>query len=1035
MTPPRPALLAAAVQALLLVGPAGPTARAQGEAVRRLARIEFQGGSEDDHRFAEAALGLRPGVPIDETQLAQALAAVRMTDRFREARGQLKDSPTGVVAHIELVPIPAFKGWTLSGVLPIPLKKDLFPGLRKGMRIGELRMEQFRQNAELRLRESGYPRARMSARLEDDPARIRFELEPGMPDLVQTLRFEGDGGIYGSEKLLRLLKAEPRRTLWTQEFRREALARIRQRFMKDKRFQGQAELSFREDGILLLKADPGPVVRLASEGPGLGFKSLKDLVPLARSERYSPELLEAGARSIVRHLRSKGYLDAEVTHRMEVVKGSPERPEEVKVIYVLVPGERSIAAKVRFERNQEISSKELERVAELPSSWMGLFPTRWTTELIGAVEERIKNHYRSRGYADISLRKLPVQREDGKGTLVFQVKEGSQRFLEALELEVPADPAFKAWYLAESLAFVFADQPRLIALDSERIRRFRSERPGMTNLQGTLQELDAKGNPALRKFRFSFSRPLPLLKNDLAQALNVLRQRVASLGALRPQQKLRLEAGAEGTVAYIEVPTQPLSMVRRLVVQGSDATRARAVLREATLNPGDALDPDRLTKAQAQVGNLGAFEQVDLLPMGEAEDATPRQPWQDGDLLLKVAERSPWIFSSGFGYDKSQGYHLDLGAQRLNVGGMGRTLDFGIRAGDASIRNPTLRKWFPTGEFTRSVDMYRVGYTDPWFAPGILESWLPDRTQLVTEGAYIEEQRSVYLLRRRRLQAGFEWDMNAGLLLQTGYRFERSEVRALPGSTILDTDFEDFTRMKTRAIISAPYVQVIRDRRDNRLDPSSGSFSAARFEFANQVFGTSSNSSFVKLDLRQQWNWPLGYKASRGVVSLGIRAGLARPTASSAENFPLSERFFAGGPGTHRGVEPDMLGAVRNVELSLADVPGSSRIQTIPLGGQGLALVNLEYRFPVYGKTFWGEFFVDSGQVYARLSPPPRSPIDPAPFPPFRTALGVGLIFKIGMPIKLEYAADLKRILGRPRAPLERETQLKSLLVSAGFQF
>jgi outer membrane protein assembly factor BamA len=1031
MLHPRPAILAVAAQALLLVGSSGPIAWAQEGVVRKLVRIEFQGGSEDDHRFSEAALGFRPGMSIDEGQLAQGLSAVRMTDRFRDVRGRLEGSPSGVVVRIELVPIPALKGWTVAGSLPVPVKKDLLPGLRKGMRIGNLRLEQFRLNAEVRLREAGYPRAKVVARREG-PARIRFELDPGTPDLIQGFRFEGNSGVYGTAKLLKLLKAEPRRTLWTQEFRREALARIRQRFMKDKRFQGQAELSFREDGVLLLKADPGPVVRLASEGKGLGFKSLKDLVPLARSDRYSPELLEAGARSIIRYLRAKGYLDAEVTHRTEVVKGTPENPEEIRVIYVLVPGERLDAARVRFERNQEIPSEELEKVADLPSTWMGLFPTPWTTDLIGAVEERIKGHYRSQGYADFNLRKLPLEREDGKGTLVIQVKEGNRRFLEALTLEVPADPSFKAWYLAESLTFSFADRPMLIALDSERVRRFQSDRPGMKGLQGTLQELEATDNPGVRRFRFRFNRPLPLLKNDLAQAVSALRQRVASLGALQPQQKLRLEPGAEGTIACFEVPSQPLATVRRLVVQGSDATRARAVLRETRLDPGAPMDPDRLSKAQAQLGSLGSFEQMDLLPLSEAEGTTAMPPWQDGDLLLKVGERSPWVFSSGFGYDKSQGYHLDLGAQRLNLGGMGRTLDFGIRAGDASFRNSTLRKWFPTGEYTRSVDSYRVGYTDPWFAPGFLEHWLPDRTQLVAEGAYLEERRSVYLLRRRRFLSGFEWDLSGGLLLQTGYRFERSEVNPLPGSGILDSDLEKISRMKGRAIISGPYVQAVRDRRDNRLDPTSGSFSVARFEFANQVFGTSSNSSFVKLDIRQQWNWALGYKAARGVVSLGLRAGVAKPTAASAEDLPLSERFFGGGPGTHRGVEPDFLGATAVVHSNGTNSPLT---QTIPLGGQGLLLANLEYRFPTWWPTVWGEVFVDSGQVYSRLNPPTRLDGDPAPFPAFRTALGVGLILKIGMPIKLEYAADLKRIFGRTRTEQERETQLKSLLVSAGFQF
>jgi len=1035
----RPAFTAAAAQALILVGSLGPAAWAQGGAVRRLMRVEIQGGSEDDKRFAEAALGLRSGAAVDDEQLALGLTAVRMTDRFLDLQGRLEGSSAGVVARVVVVPVPGLRGWSVGGALPVAVKKDLFPGLRKGMHLGALRLEQFRQNAESRLRESGYPKARVSARREEDPARIRFDLQPDVPDLVRVLRFEGNEGAYGAGKLLKLLKAEPGRTLWTQEFRREALARVRQRFMKDKRFQGQAELVFGDDGGLVLKADPGPVVRLASEGKGLGFKSLKDLVPLARSERYSPELLEAGARSIVRHLRSKGYLDAEVSHRTEVMKGSAEHPEEIRVTYVLAPGDRLVASSVRFERNQEISSAELEKAAELPSSWQGLFPTRWTTELIGAVEERIKNHYRSRGYADISLRKLPLEQKDGKGTLVFQVREGSRRFLEALVLEVPADPAFKAWYLAECLTFAFADQPRLVALDSERVRRFRSERPGLKDIQGILQELESEVTPGTRKFRFSFNRPIPLLKNDLAQVLSALRQRVAALGALRPQQKLKLEAGAEGTLAFIEVPAQPLATVRRLVVQGSDATKARAVLREAQLEPGVPMDPDRLSKAQAQVGNLGGFEQVDLLSLGDAGEETPAFAWKEGDLLLKVSERSPWVFSSGFGYDKSQGYHFDLGAQRLNVGGMGRTLDFGVRAGDASIRNPTLRKWFPTGEFTRSVDMYRVGYTDPWFSPGLLGSWLPDRTQLVAEGAYIEEQRSAYLLRRRRAQAGLEWELKSGFMLQAGYRFERSEVRALPDSGIRDEELAVTARIPGRTIISAPYVQIVRDRRDNRLDPISGSFSAARFEFANQAFGTSSNSSFVKLDFRQQWNWALGYKASHGVVSLGLRAGMARPTASSAEDLPLSERFFAGGPGTHRGVEPDMLGTIVDVPLrggppsytQLTDEAGNPRFQSVPLGGQGLLLMNLEYRFPVYGQVFWGEVFVDSGQVYQSLRDIGQSPR----FPPFRTALGVGVIFKIGLPIKLEYAADLKRILGRPRTQLEQDTQLKSLLVSAGFQF
>jgi outer membrane protein assembly factor BamA len=218
------------------------------------------------------------------------------------------------------------------------------------------------------------------------------------------------------------------------------------------------------------------------------------------------------------------------------------------------------------------------------------------------------------------------------------------------------------------------------------------------------------------------------------------------------------------------------------------------------------------------------------------------------------------------------------------------------------------------------------------------------------------------------------------------------------------------------------------DRRDKPYDPTQGTFFLGRLELANQVFGTSINSSFVKLDLRHQWNWPLGFHAEYGVLMANVRLGVARPTAKSAQDLPLSERFYGGGSFTVRGVEPDMLGDVQRVDAS-----GNPLVQPIPLGGQALAVVNLEYRFPLFGwSSVWMEFFVDSGQVYRSLMPDAGAV---APFPPLRTTVGTGLILKLGIPLKLEYAADWKRILGRPRSQNEQETQLKSLLISAGFQF
>lgn len=1041
----RPALLALAVPLLQAQAPSAP---GPGPAGRPLLRVEATGCSADDQRYVLAALGLSPGQALDEAVLAHALAALRLTDRFRRVDAVRQGEPGGEVLRVDVEPWPPLAGWELRGDLPPKMRAQAPWSLRKGQRLGEHRCEAQRAALEAWLRARGYPAATVTAERNPEDTQVVFHAVPGTPELVRRILVEGDPAPYRVDQLMELLHLKAGQDLWTEGLRREALSRVRKRFIKDRRFFGTADLAWSPDGSLTLRVAPGPVVRLAGEGSGfgahrlifqgLGWTRLKDLVPLARAERYSPELLDEGARRITRTLRDRGYLDVAVSHRTEVLKGTAEAPQEVRVVYRIDRGPRLVLKAVRASKAQELDPDTLREATALPPSLPPLQTNHATPALLGAMEDRLLNAYRARGYTDVRIGKPVLERDGRDVTLILDVREGTRRALESVVLDVPDLPGWNPWELADQLPLAAADRPFLEAVEGGRLRTYRSDRPAFASHLLTVEELETPSRPGLRTFRLTADGPLPLVRGDFATILAGIRQRLTTWGALRPPpEQLRLEEGLSGAIVHIEVPVQPLGTVARLMVQGADSTRARAVLRSAQLQPGEPLDPARLAQAQARVGNLGAFDRVDLFSAREWEENPGR--WEEGDLVLQLRERSPWVFSSGFGYDKSQGYHLGLGAQRLNLGGMGRTLDFGLRAGDATIRNPTLRRWFPTGAYTRSVDMYSVGYSDPFFAPEFLSAVLPDQTQLLGEAAYIEERRSLYLLRRRRVMGGLEWQRAGHWHFQAGYRFERSEVAAAPGVDIRDEDLAVVARIPGRAVISAPYLQITRDLRDNPLDPTAGSFGVLRLEFANQAFGTSSNSSFVKLDLRHQWHWPLGRRASHGVVSLSLRAGVARPTASTSEELPLAERFFAGGPGSHRGVEPDALGprgAVPRLDDAgqpVLDGQGNPLFQYLPLGGQGLALASLEYRFPIpfLGSTVWGEVFADSGQVYQSLTDAGQTPR----WPPLRTALGLGLIFKIGLPLKVEYAADVKRILGRPRTQAERDTQLKSLLISAGFQF
>jgi outer membrane protein assembly factor BamA len=989
---------------------------------RTVKAIRIDGGSEDDRQFAAAALGLQVGQPVDDEAFQQALAAVRLVDRFSSVAGSLAADGAVVLTLEPLSPVATWK-W-VGDAVPVALRKTLLPELRKGQRLGPQRRTVLTGLAEQRLHDAGYPAATLRLALEGGGRQLRMLLTLGAPSLIRELRIEGNPAPYTREALLKLAGFKPGITLWTPTVVREAHGRIRQKLVKDHRYEGTVRLEpASEPGVMLLEVRPGPEVKLRAEGLNLfaplwGRPRLAEFVPLARAEKYAPSLLEEGAGRITTYFRNQGYPEAKVSYDRVVTQGTAERPELVAITYKVDHGPRRPLGRVTFEGNRELTEAELQAAVELPRRFLFLAPHA-KAEAVKAVEDRATALYLQRGFPEVRIRRRVETGPTGSVDVRLIIHEGQRRFLNALVLELPQEPGFAPQGFSQSLLLTISDHP----VFAPGRTHYLSDRRHLQAHKGTMESIP-KG------VKLTFEPPLPLVRNDLALVVSDLRQRLSSAGAAKPQVKLAFEEDAAQSIVRIQIPSQPLDHAKRLVVQGSDRTHAKAVLREVELPRGAPLDPVKLDEGQFQLGGLMAFQRVDLLTLKDLP-GQEEQSWQRGDLALRLEERSPWVFTEGFGYDNVQGYHFGLNAQRLDVGGMGRVVDYGIRAGDQTLDIPELRKLFPTGDIKRSLDSYGVGYTDPWFLPGSLDSWLSYRTRFHADAAYIEEAQAAYFARRRRLTENLEWKLSPVQTVQFGYRFERVEVEANTDSNgvplLSNQDLFLLARTPAYSVISAPYLQVTVDHRDRPYDPTQGTYFMGRFELAAQFFGTSANSSFAKLDLRHQWNWPVGFHAENGVLMATARVGLAKPTARTAEDLPLTERFFGGGSFTVRGVEPDMLG-----EVTRTTATATQTSQLIPLGGQALFVLNLEYRFPLFGQSVWGEMFVDSGQVYRTLKPDPTVV---TPFPPLRTTPGLGLILKLGFPLKLEYATDLRRIMGQPRSQDERDTQLRGLLISAGFQF
>ena len=266
------------------------TLHAQGaDPVHILTAVRIEGGDEDDRRFASAAFGLKQGQTVDESGFQQALAAVRLVDRYRSVEGMLAADGSVI---LRLDPLPTLASWKWEGdAVPKSVRKTILPELRKGQRLGSQLLIRLAGLAEQRLREAGYPEARITLTSEQAGQLLRLGLSLGAPALIRAVQLVGDPSPYTRETLLKVAGLRPGTSFWTPTVVRDAQRRLRQRLVKDHRLEGSIKLEPAiEPGVMRLEVRPGPKVTLRGRGlnvlaPLWGQPRLAEFVPLARAER------------------------------------------------------------------------------------------------------------------------------------------------------------------------------------------------------------------------------------------------------------------------------------------------------------------------------------------------------------------------------------------------------------------------------------------------------------------------------------------------------------------------------------------------------------------------------------------------------------------------------------------------------------------------------------------------------------------------------------------------------------------------------
>lgn len=470
----------------------------------------------------------------------------------------------------------------------------------------------------------------------------------------------------------------------------------------------------------------------------------------------------------------------------------------------------------------------------------------------------------------------------------------------------------------------------------------------------------------------------PLNPQRIAQDVVTLQQHYASKGyfEVRVRASLPDEVTGDDPLTYTVDPGERIT-VGSVTVSGNSYTDTQLILDKARIRQGSPLTWSGLVQARQRLYGLGIFTVVEILPTPSVSSTSVR------DIEIRVQEGKFLTVSGALGYsteDEARGTasvsHRNLFGEARYLG-LEATLSQRVNRGVATYREPLLFGY----DLPTQVSIFRRD-----------ELRADEKAELESLGTSVEMTRIV------RGQA--RWGLRYEYRINECVDGELCEL-AREGVPIVGLEPEN-----QEIQISSLTPSFFWDRRNDPVNPSDGFYAGVSLEYAFPLFRAETN--FLKGFAQGAVYWEVT-EASEIVFS--AKLGAIEPLKDDGPGavVPFAERFLAGGELTHRAFELDRLGVACETLIPLERnlPPGgceeyletAEEVELIPLGGNAIALFNLEYRFPIFA-ALRGALFVDGGNVWSR--------IDRVDTDEFRWGAGVGLRYLTPVgPLRLDTGFNL----------------------------
>lgn len=500
-------------------------------------------------------------------------------------------------------------------------------------------------------------------------------------------------------------------------------------------------------------------------------------------------------------------------------------------------------------------------------------------------------------------------------------------------------------------------------------------------------------------------------------------------------------------------------VVNRIMVNGNERTRERAVKKALTLEPGELLRSTDVYTSEQNLYASDAFSRVSIKPEPAGDTADGKRL---NDIIVDLDEQPPRIMTYGGGFSTDLGLsgffdirHMNLfgklwqGGARIKVSQRQQLVQFDLvnprflSDGDKRFAPLTIsaqyqrdstvtrffRSTFDKGTFGivqrideegNPIDEFGAQVSSPTINRFVLSA--------ETNRTLSRKDRTILFLRYRYEDVRL-YNIESLLIRELLRPDQKTRISGFSATLVRDTRRNCSVRYSLLDLIAKG--EQTEPCRYNASDPTNGDYLTADYSVSVPTLGANIGFQKFQASYNYYYTFPKLKNttlAARGILGLGrVFSGGDRFVSTDYPSLngllPISERFFAGGSNNLRGFAFEEAGP-RVVVVPQGTFRNSSGEEvtldpfTIPFGGNALAVVNLEARIPL-STSIRAVPFYDGGNVFRnprdifRKSEIPANDI--AAFnQQARWTHTIGLGLRLRTPIGGEFGIDYGHLLNPP---------------------